>query len=76
MFVALPLDNCHATSEYILLLTSTLPTNCNGICRDVLLNVRLTTERAVALGVDCHICELQLILLVVAKLKVELIRSQ
>ncbi len=34
------------------------------------LNLRIKTERTVALGVDEHICEIQLILLPFAKLKV------
>ena len=39
-------------------------------CRDISLNLRLTTERAAALCVDGHICELQLIPLRFAELKV------
>ena len=37
---------------------------------DVSLNLRIVTERTTALGVDGHICELQLILLSFAELKV------
>jgi hypothetical protein len=38
--------------------------------RDVLLNLRIRTERTVVLGVDGHICELQLILRSFVELKV------
>jgi hypothetical protein len=38
--------------------------------RDVSLNLRIVTERTAALGIDGHICELQLILHSFAKLKV------
>ena len=34
------------------------------------LNLRIKTERTAALGVDGHICEIQLILLPFARLKV------
>jgi hypothetical protein len=36
----------------------------------VLLNLRIVTERTVALGIDGHICELQLILRSFVELKV------
>jgi hypothetical protein len=36
----------------------------------VSLNLRIKTERTAALGVDGHICEIQLILLPFARLKV------
>ena len=38
--------------------------------RDVLLNLRIVTERTAALGVDGHICEMQLILRSFVELKV------
>jgi hypothetical protein len=37
---------------------------------DVSLNLRIITERTAALGVEGHFCELQLILLPFAELKV------
>ena len=38
--------------------------------RDVSLNLRIVTERTAALGIDGHICELQLILRSFVELKV------
>ena len=42
--------------------------------RDVSLNLRIVTERTAELGIDGHICELQLILRSFAELKVPLSR--
>lgn len=45
--------------------------NLNSCCphRDILINLRITTDLAVALGIELHVCELQLVLREFADLK-------
>ena len=42
-----------------------------GGYRDVNINLHITSQAAVALGVDSHVCEVQLVLIPIARLKSE-----